>query len=224
MNRINALSMFVHLAHLCFVCHSFSFKQLLQSQISSYVEIQLLSKFKDIVQFVQSIDYLLSNSKEDEIEDTTSSQSNAGPLATLNGHIPAGIDLSEMEQVVSFCHSFHLAAVMSVSPINRPVDFQLHGNYLFMICIGMQYKTSLISLQEWKFLNKSVNVMIHDLKIAFNCDMQVLTELLLYYTRFQRIVKRVYPSQSERQMLPWIKQLVPTNAILLEIKTYSKTF
>ena len=48
---------------------------------------------------------------------------------------------------------------------------------------------------------------------------QVLTQLLLYYTRFQEIVRKAW-----RRPPPFAKLLIPTNAILVEIKKYSMTF
>ncbi|KAH8054610.1 hypothetical protein JL721_10389 [Aureococcus anophagefferens] len=48
---------------------------------------------------------------------------------------------------------------------------------------------------------------------------QVLTQLLLYYTRFQEIVRKAW-----RRPPPFAKNLVPTNVILAEIKKYSLSF
>lgn len=65
----------------------FRFEQLLRNQIASYVEIQLLSKFGDTVKFVQSVDFLLSNSKEDDSNNVII--------------LPSDVDLVQMEAVVS---------------------------------------------------------------------------------------------------------------------------
>lgn len=48
---------------------------------------------------------------------------------------------------------------------------------------------------------------------------QVLTQLLLYYTRFQKIIHRAW-----RRAPPFANDLVPTNVILDEIKQYSHSF
>ncbi|KAJ8604162.1 hypothetical protein CTAYLR_008571 [Chrysophaeum taylorii] len=48
---------------------------------------------------------------------------------------------------------------------------------------------------------------------------QVLTQLLLYYTRFQKIVQKTW-----RRPPPFAKDLVPTASILDEIKKYSHSF
>lgn len=48
---------------------------------------------------------------------------------------------------------------------------------------------------------------------------QALTQLLLYYTRFQDIIKKSFPKASSLT-----KDVVSTSAILLEIKRYSRTF
>ena len=48
---------------------------------------------------------------------------------------------------------------------------------------------------------------------------QVLTQLLLYYTRFQEIVRRAW-----RRPPPFAKNLVPTATILSEIKKYSRQY
>ena len=45
---------------------------------------------------------------------------------------------------------------------------------------------------------------------------QVLTQLLLYYTRFQGILKKSF-----KKAPPFAKELVSTNAILAEIKKYA---
>mmetsp|Transcript_6624 Transcript_6624/g.9278 ORF Transcript_6624/g.9278 Transcript_6624/m.9278 type:complete len:248 (+) Transcript_6624:1590-2333(+) len=48
---------------------------------------------------------------------------------------------------------------------------------------------------------------------------QVLTQLLLYYTRFQEIIKRVY-----RRPPPFANDIVATKDILAEIKKYVRSF
>lgn len=49
---------------------------------------------------------------------------------------------------------------------------------------------------------------------------QVLTQLLLYHTRFLEVLKRAYP----RGLPGWAKDVVQTSQILLEIRKYSRTF
>lgn len=48
---------------------------------------------------------------------------------------------------------------------------------------------------------------------------QVLTQLLLYYTRLQEIVKRCWPRPPA-----FTREFVTTATILAEIKRYSRTF
>ena len=48
---------------------------------------------------------------------------------------------------------------------------------------------------------------------------QVLTQLLLYYTRFQDIIKRNFSRTPSFQ-----REIVSTATILMEIKRYSRTF
>jgi vacuolar protein sorting-associated protein 52 len=48
---------------------------------------------------------------------------------------------------------------------------------------------------------------------------QVLTQLLLYYTRFQEIVKKAWAKKPP----PFAKDLVATAVILVEIKKYSRS-
>lgn len=48
---------------------------------------------------------------------------------------------------------------------------------------------------------------------------QVLTQLLLYYTRFQDLIKRCYARPP-----PFVREIVSTATILLEIKRFSRTF
>ena len=48
---------------------------------------------------------------------------------------------------------------------------------------------------------------------------QVLTQLLLYYTRFQEIVRKNWPRPPA-----FAKDIVPTAEILAEIKQYSRIF
>ena len=47
---------------------------------------------------------------------------------------------------------------------------------------------------------------------------QVLTQLLLYYTRFQDIIRKVWG----RQQPPFSKEIISTATILDEIKKYSR--
>jgi len=49
---------------------------------------------------------------------------------------------------------------------------------------------------------------------------QVLTQLLLYYTRFQDIIKRVWASKPP----PFSREIVSTATIMMEIRKYNRTF
>ena len=48
---------------------------------------------------------------------------------------------------------------------------------------------------------------------------QVSTQLLLYYGRFQDIIKRAFVRPP-----PFVKDIITTNTILQEIKKYSRAF
>ena len=58
-----------------------------------------------------------------------------------------------------------------------------------------------------------------NLKLGMEILKQVLTQLLLYYTRFQDIVRRAW-----RRPPAFTKDIVSTAAILVEIKKYSRSF
>lgn len=49
---------------------------------------------------------------------------------------------------------------------------------------------------------------------------QVLTQLLLYYTRFQEVIKKAWPKKQP----PFVRDIVSTATILAEIRKYSRTF
>ena len=49
---------------------------------------------------------------------------------------------------------------------------------------------------------------------------QVLTQLLLYYTRFQDIIKRVWAAKPP----PFSREIVSTATIMMEIRKYNRTF
>lgn len=49
---------------------------------------------------------------------------------------------------------------------------------------------------------------------------QVLTQLVLYYTRFQDIIKKLYTNRAPS----YNRDIVSTATILMEIKRYSRTF
>lgn len=49
---------------------------------------------------------------------------------------------------------------------------------------------------------------------------QVLTQLLLYYTRFQKVIQRCFPQQPPA----FTRELVSNATILCEIKQYQKSF
>jgi hypothetical protein len=49
---------------------------------------------------------------------------------------------------------------------------------------------------------------------------QVFTQLLLYYTRLQQVIEKIYPHGSH----PLKHELVPNTTIIMEIKQYSRNF
>ena len=73
-----------------------------------------------------------------------------------------------------------------------------------------------------KQINQSVLCFFSNFKNGMDILKKVLTQLLLYYTRFQDIVKRVY---SDNGMVPpFNKEMVAVHSIIYEIKKYSRTF
>ncbi len=73
-----------------------------------------------------------------------------------------------------------------------------------------------------KQINQSVLCFFSNFKNGMDILKKVLTQLLLYYTRFQDIVKRVYNNNGI--VPPFNKEMVAVHSIIYEIKKYSRTF
>ena len=75
----------------------------------------------------------------------------------------------------------------------------------------------------WKSGIESINQDVLEYFANFKNGMailkQALTQLLLYYTRFQEIIKQAWSRPPA-----FVKDIVSTAAILVEIKKYSRTF
>lgn len=69
-------------------------------------------------------------------------------------------------------------------------------------------------------INEDVLAYFPSFKNGMEILKQVLTQLLLYYTRFQDLVKRGYPNRPPA----FAREIVSTATILMEIKRYSRTF
>lgn len=69
-------------------------------------------------------------------------------------------------------------------------------------------------------VNRDVMAFFSNFRNGMEILKQVLTQLLLYYTRFQEIVKKGWP----RSPPAFAKDVVPTSAILVEIRKYSRAF
>jgi vacuolar protein sorting-associated protein 52 len=69
-------------------------------------------------------------------------------------------------------------------------------------------------------VNQDVMAFFSNFRTGMEILKQVLTQLLLYYTRFQEIVKKGWP----RNAPVFAKDIVPTAAILTEIRKYSRAF
>jgi len=69
-------------------------------------------------------------------------------------------------------------------------------------------------------INQDVMAFFSNFRNGMEILKQVLTQLLLYYTRFQEIVKKGWPRNSPA----FAKDVVPTAAILVEIRKYSRAF
>ena len=65
---------------------------------------------------------------------------------------------------------------------------------------------------------KSINTYFQNLKNGMSILKLCLTQLLLYNTRFQDIIKKLYANKS----IPFSKELVPIQTVLYEIKKYSQ--
>lgn len=76
----------------------------------------------------------------------------------------------------------------------------------------------------WKSGIESINQDVLDFFSNFRNGMEilklVLTQLLLYYTRFQDLIKRAWG----RRQPPFLKDIVSTATILVEIKKYSRSY
>mmetsp|Transcript_17054 Transcript_17054/g.29699 ORF Transcript_17054/g.29699 Transcript_17054/m.29699 type:complete len:320 (-) Transcript_17054:48-1007(-) len=66
-------------------------------------------------------------------------------------------------------------------------------------------------------INRNVLSYFSNFRNGMEILKQVLTQLLLYYTRFQDVIRKVY----KRQPPAFTKDLVPTTLILAEIKKYA---
>lgn len=66
-------------------------------------------------------------------------------------------------------------------------------------------------------INRNVLSFFSNFRNGMEILKQVLTQLLLYYTRFQDVIRKVY----KRQPPAFTKDLVPTTTILAEIKKYA---
>jgi hypothetical protein len=66
-------------------------------------------------------------------------------------------------------------------------------------------------------INRNVLSYFSNFRNGMEILKQVLTQLLLYYTRFQDVIRKVY----KRQPPAFTKDLVPTTVILAEIKKYA---
>jgi vacuolar protein sorting-associated protein 52 len=65
---------------------------------------------------------------------------------------------------------------------------------------------------------KSINTYFQNLKNGMSILKLCLTQLLLYNTRFQDIIKKIY----QNKPIPFSKELVPIQQVLYEIKKYSQ--
>ncbi len=66
-------------------------------------------------------------------------------------------------------------------------------------------------------INRNVLSYFSNFRNGMEILKQVLTQLLLYYTRFQDVIRKVYKQQPPS----FAKDLVPTTTILAEIKKYA---
>lgn len=78
---------------------------------------------------------------------------------------------------------------------------------------------------NWKSNAQLMQKTVMESFTNFNNGMDVLkqamTQLLLHYTKFQKIIAKSYGSQEQPD---WVRTMVPNATILAEIKKYSKLF
>lgn len=76
--------------------------------------------------------------------------------------------------------------------------------------------------QTWKagisHVAKSINTYFTDSKLGMALLKRVLTQLLLYHSRFQAIVQKVFNNQAP----PFKNEMVPLQTLLFEIRKYSR--
>ena len=65
---------------------------------------------------------------------------------------------------------------------------------------------------------KSINTYFQDLKNGMSILKLCLTQLLLYHTRFQEIIDRVFKNMA----VPFAKERVPIQSLFFEIRKYSQ--
>ena len=65
---------------------------------------------------------------------------------------------------------------------------------------------------------KSINTYFQDLKNGMSILKLCLTQLLLYHTRFQEIIDRVFKNKP----VPFAKERVPIQSLFFEIRKYSQ--
>ena len=70
-------------------------------------------------------------------------------------------------------------------------------------------------------INRNVLSYFSNFRNGMEILKQVLTQLLLYYTRFQDVLRKVVKSRGSSSTPAFMKDLVPTTVILAEIKKYA---
>jgi len=77
--------------------------------------------------------------------------------------------------------------------------------------------------QNWKSamdkIHQYVMVSFTNFSNGMEILKQVLTQLLLYYTRLQKVISKSFPQQP-----PFAHEMVSNTTIIMEIRQYSKSF
>jgi hypothetical protein len=82
---------------------------------------------------------------------------------------------------------------------------------------GLVHEFAMHWKKHMEQINRNVLSYFSDFRTGMEILKQVLTQLLLYYTRFQDIIRKVWRSKPPA----FVKDLVSTTVILAEIKKYS---
>eukprot|EP00957_Ditylum_brightwellii_P112596 8582960-Ditylum_brightwellii.AAC.1 len=122
---------------------------------------------------------------------------------------------SEMTRLATSSTGMAAAGLSGNNSLSSRIDYTEVVNPNVVEALVCEFSTS------WKTnieqINRNVLSYFSNFRNGMEILKQVLTQLLLYYTRFQDIIRRVWRSKPPA----FCKDLVSTTAILAEIKKYA---